>query len=453
MFRHAIFAGVFAALFVLPGFSVPLKDRNGEIVKTDSDIEVMCNSSGLGFDSGNLRLTAIWNPNVYEFVLDDKLYTGKDDETGEEPTKQASYESVYSRYEEGIYGNVDGASSGDEDYKIEWISVPEKEGYYFMGFFTEKYSGGTRVIKPDGQILPAVQNMISENGTLVLYAQWTIKTYDCPAGQYWNKTECAECLDGSYCPGVNNVTVGNEIYGLIACDADAYYLHSDNGRTKQGNCYKEVSVPCATKNSYADAHGVVKYNNPTGYAICKQYYGNESDDCILTDEHACDIKELVCNDGYVLDPNTTTCVSAKIKCAPGTYLPNGTNECAVCLEDNYCVGTEYIDVFQDYDQGIDLCSNVENGGPRSPAGSKVPEDCGHILHIGDNDENKLYLHADKNTDGPSFVAEIDGKPWYGSMTAVDIDNIAKPISAKDGAKKFHIKVNGKEYTVHGRYVE
>ena len=71
-------------------------------------------------------------------------------------------------------------------------------------------------------------------------------------------------------------------------------------------------------------------------------------------------------------------------CASGTYWNNG--QCTTCPSGTY-----------------------------SPAGSVKASQCGHILHIGDNATDIIYLHADKETT-PSLNVSWDGKTWYANMT-------------------------------------
>jgi len=438
MFKRMIFAELLVAASVLPAFSAGF-DRN-------ATGENACVADYLGVSSGNTVLQAKWKPKIYSFVLDDSFYSPENPD-GVDPTTPSNYESVYTRYQSGVYGNAEGAYEADDDYKIEWIRIPEKTGYVFMGFFTQKY-GGTQMIRADGYIKPAVQNTLPVDISVpqTLYAQWIPNSYSCPAGQYLNVSLCADCPDGSYCPGVVNVTYDGNVHGLNVCDASAYYMSSDNGRDEITDCYRTKPVYCAEVNP-APKDSVVTYNNPEGVAMCKQYYGSGSNDCALTDETACDTKTMTCNTGYVLDQTGTSCVVAKIKCEPGKYLPAHTNECVICTEDHYCPGTESINVFQDYDQGINPCTDANTGGLRSPAGSQMAADCGVILHV---DGAKLYLHADKVTT-PSFVTEVGGKKWYGNMTMVT-STCEKTISP-DTTKTWHVDRDGDEYTVHGRYVK
>lgn len=443
MFKRMIFAEFLATVSVLPAFSAGF-DSNAT-----GDMPNACVVDYLGVTGGGTRLKAIWNPRVYSFDLDDKFYTSSTDENGTEPTASASYESLYSRYRDGIYGNLDGANQGDEEYRIEWLNVPEKTGYYFMGYFTSKYSGGDQVIGADGHILSALQSIVPEDDseTTRLYAQWIARTYTCAAGQYLSAQGCEECPDGSWCPGVAGVVYDGADHAIYSCKTKGeYYLHSDNGRDEEGDCYQEVSVSCAVKNPY-DPHGVAKYKSESGYAACKQYYGSESDKCIMADETACDVQGLTCNTGYVLDQNESRCVPGKVKCLPGTYLPAGAYECVSCTEDHYCPGDQpAFTVPQNNDMGIVSCVDAQTGGTKSPAGAQKIEDCGIVVRV---DDVKLYLHSDKAT-SPSFAIAVDGKPWYADMTPVT--TCEKTISP-DTSKTWHVVREGVEYTVHGRYVE
>lgn len=372
MFRRMIFGGLFTAMLVLPAFSLPTgtgfnSDANGEIPGA-------CVVDYLGVTSGNTTLEAIWIPRISGAItLDSKIYTSESDTTGIVPTSGVTPTPVYSEYGTGIYSD-----STAQNQVTKLATIPANTGYEFLGFYTEKFSGGKQVIDAGGNIITdAASTFVSERGQpATFYARWKATKHICPDGYMGEDTES---------------------------DAD---------------CYKEVSVACSTINPYE--HGTATYRNTS--ATCRQYYGNESvNNCESVPEGTCAVIGLTCE--------------------PGTYLPANANECVICTEDNYCLGGLYAP-YQSNAQGITPCES----GLRSPAGSQKAADCGYILHVGDD---KLYLHADKNT-SPSLVVEVDGQKWYGDATPVA--NGKKTIS-DDTNKTMHMEYKGTEYTVHGRYVE
>ena len=281
----------------------------------------------------------------------------------------------------------------------------------------------------------------AENGAEVIFkAIYRAKKYSCGAGYYLkgSTAACVQCLTGYYCDGVTNVDFTGEDLGLNMCNTGFDY--SDESATTAQQCFKITEVSCATKNPYTHGHGTAVYANAN--AQCKQYDGNTA--CDLIDANACNMVDLSCDPGYTKDTvdGELQCVRSAVHCDAGTYLPAGSEVPVACLENSYCAGGDW-DIGQSADQGITKCEP----GLKSPVGAKIPEDCGHVLHIGND---KLYLHSDQQTH-PSLVVEIEGQKWYANMTP--ISEGAKTISSDEGSKTLHIQRNGTEYTVHGRYVE
>lgn len=282
----------------------------------------------------------------------------------------------------------------------------------------------------------------AENGaTVVFKAVWKSKIYSCGPGYYLNKENaaCARCLNGYYCEGFSDFPFDGTNHGLHECPEG--YINSGEAATAESNCFKVVDVACADKNPYVYGKGTAVYRNSV--TQCKKYAGNET--CDLIDEHACDIVSLNCEQGFVAKTveGTLRCVlETKVHCDAGEYLPAGEQVPTKCPENNYCPGGDYdFDLMQS--SGIFECPE----GLKAPEGAKLPEDCGHILHI---DRDKLYLHSDKSTH-PSLAVRIDNQDWYANTTPVSEGK--KPISTEPNSRTMHIKVKGKEYTVHGRYVE
>lgn len=401
MFRRMIFGGLFTAMLALPAFSLPTYSLDSELgtgFNSDANGEIpgACVVDYLGVTSGNTTLEAIWVPRISGAItLDSKIYTSESDTTGIVPNSGATPTPVYSEYGTGIYSD-----SAAQNPVTQLATVPANAGYEFLGFYTEKFSGGKQVIDAGGNIITdAASTFVSERGQpATFYARWKATKHMCPDGYMGEDTES---------------------------DAD---------------CYKEVSVACSTINPYE--HGTATYRNTS--ATCRQYYGNESvNNCESVPDSTCAVTGLTCNDGYTLisENGRLGCTQAFVECEAGTYLPANANECVVCTEDNYCLGGLYTP-YQSNAQGITPCES----GLKSPAGSQKAADCGYILHVGDD---KLYLHADKNT-SPSLVVEVEGQKWYGDATPVA--NGKKTIS-DDTNKTMHMEYKGTEYTVHGRYVE
>ncbi len=126
-------------------------------------------------------------------------------------------------------------------------------------------------------------------------------------------------------------------------------------------------------------------------------------------------------------------------CSPGYYLPAGndwlTNNdgCVPCLADSYCPGGTYT-FNETVTQGINPCAN----GLHTPAGMWESDQCGRILHIG---ENVLYLRATKKT-AHALHAKVGNDIFYGNMTTADV-----PMSAT-ATQKLKVKLGDTIYSVY-----
>lgn len=137
---------------------------------------------------------------------------------------------------------------------------------------------------------------------------------------------------------------------------------------------------------------------------------------------------------------------SEYECPAGHYLPKNHTNCldddTICAPDHYCAGGTYT-YNTTQDQGAQTCPN----GLKSPAGSKNENDCGHLLHIG---EETLYLSKNKQTGRPSLAIRVGEQTYYANMTP--ISEGAKPIT-NGASSKLHVISNGVHYTVHDSSVE
>ena len=131
-------------------------------------------------------------------------------------------------------------------------------------------------------------------------------------------------------------------------------------------------------------------------------------------------------------------------CAPGYYLPAGNNwitdndGCTICPANNYCPGGAYT-FNETVPQGITACST----GLYSPSGMLNANQCGHILHIGNE---VVYLHSVKKT-SPAMHVKIGNDIFYGNMTTADVSMHAGT------ARKFKMNYNGVAYSVYDDSVD
>ena len=135
-------------------------------------------------------------------------------------------------------------------------------------------------------------------------------------------------------------------------------------------------------------------------------------------------------DGHV------ACVDENLVCGAGKYLPSHWYQCESCPENNYCVGGTY-SYSESIASGATQCPN----NLYSPAGMSSADQCGRILHIGDN---VVYLRSVKKTT-PSLNVDIDNDgiaDFFGNMTISDV------VMNSDTDKKLKIQFGGQTYSVY-----
>lgn len=125
-------------------------------------------------------------------------------------------------------------------------------------------------------------------------------------------------------------------------------------------------------------------------------------------------------------------------CSPGYYLPKDSEGCARCSENSYCVGGTF-QYDTDFDQGIAECPNSWY----SPKGTASVDQCGHILHIGDN---IVYLRSVKQT-VPSLNVRIGNDIFYGNMTTDDV------VMHSGTERKLKVRVGDVIYSVYDDTVD
>ena len=130
-----------------------------------------------------------------------------------------------------------------------------------------------------------------------------------------------------------------------------------------------------------------------------------------------------------------------ITCGPGFYLAANSTECEVCSLNSYCVGGTY-QFNESVAQGIISCPN----NWYSPAGMSSIDQCGRILHIGDN---VVYLRSVKKTT-PSLNIDIDNDgiaDFFGNMTTNDV------VMNSGTERKLKLQYGGQTYSVYDDSVD
>lgn len=247
------------------------------------------NISSTGTDT---TLYAVWTPNVYEVRLD----SGNAD-------LSAAPETVYLKYDNGWFSNS-AATTGITNL----TNVPEKAGYVFNGFYSEKTSG-TQLISPEGNFLTStdVLEFTTINPTTI-YAQWSTGVVYCEPGTYYTGTGtlCEQCIENYYCPGgyFQTDTGSADPESLKACIG--IWNLSEPGASKETDCY----TVCENKSV---ENGTAMPEND------KEYFATE-----------CSYKTGVSNDGNPCDIIDNVCVETS--CKVGYEMKN--RRCVECNREN-----------------------------------------------------------------------------------------------------------------------
>lgn len=126
-----------------------------------------------------------------------------------------------------------------------------------------------------------------------------------------------------------------------------------------------------------------------------------------------------------------TAVLSGSECEPGYYLPQNSDNCVICDENNYCTG------------GTNPVMQPCPAGLVSPTGTVSADNCGKIMLVG---EDVLYLTQKQQTT-PALAVKLDGKTYYAKTTPLSqITDI--------NAKYFlRTKIDNIEYAIHDNTVQ
>lgn len=211
---------------------------------------------------------------------------------------------------------------------------------------------------------------------------------DCGAGKYsYLYKQCYDCPPGCYCEGVKGAPWHGHVYGTVEgwCKDRA----SDTGYMNSlGLKLCDINFPMSAKNSksskdcYVTINGNRVYNKSITLEKGKYLPVNSSDQVpcgsLEDSTHYCPGGKTVkpsfkksqgieeCTGGQVVNASKTgcetkcaageelkdgKCVSIKIHCIAGTYLPANSESCAACPSGKICLGGDFDK--QPIDQGDD----------------------------------------------------------------------------------------------------
>ncbi len=118
------------------------------------------------------------------------------------------------------------------------------------------------------------------------------------------------------------------------------------------------------------------------------------------------------------------------ECEPGYYLPQDSDTCAICEENNYCVG------------GANPIMQPCPTGLVSPTGTISSDNCGKKMLVG---KDVLYLTQKQQTT-PALAVKIDGKVYYAKTTP--LSQIEQP-----AGHFLRTRIDGVEYSIHDNTVQ
>ncbi len=131
-------------------------DKNGYLVEAPGYTA----PGGNWVHGDNATLYAQWTPGIYQVYLSDQ---------GADATKEGTQE-VFAKHGYGWYGTS--AASGNA---MSGITIPQKRGNTFLGYYSEPDSSGTQVITTDGIFVADSHNDIRK--TVTFYARWEATPY------------------------------------------------------------------------------------------------------------------------------------------------------------------------------------------------------------------------------------------------------------------------------------
>ena len=247
------------------------------------------NISSTGTDT---TLYAVWTPNVYEVRLDSV-----------NADLSAAPATVYLKYDNGWFSNS-AATTGITNL----TNIPEKAGYVFNGFYSEKTSG-TQLISPEGNFLTSTEVLeFTTINPTTIYAQWSTGVVYCEPGTYYTGTGtlCEQCIENYYCPGgyFQTDTGSADPESLKACIGK--WNLSEPGASKETDCY----TVCENKSV---ENGTAMPEND------KEYFATE-----------CSYKTGISNDGNPCDIIDNVCVETS--CKVGYEMKN--RRCVECNREN-----------------------------------------------------------------------------------------------------------------------
>ena len=224
-----------------------------------------------------------------------------------------SVNTIYLKYNTGWY------SDETANTPITSIPLPTDETKTCSGYY---YNNTQMIVGADGK-LTTDYKVFDDDAEIV--ASWDAKpTTTCAAGTYYTGTgtTCATCIEGNYCPGVQNVIQGSGQAGMFTCASlkGSYVPATD----ASGNVMTVEINSAAGADSASDCFATnVEYKTTYATGAQKCYYNSGAYNDKCTDKSV-----FTCIAGYYYDAekNSTDCIIV----GRGYYSPKDSKTRGMC---------------------------------------------------------------------------------------------------------------------------
>ncbi|HNY25310.1 MAG TPA: InlB B-repeat-containing protein [Alphaproteobacteria bacterium] len=236
--------------------------------------------------------------------------------------------------------NKESGSGGTDSVVVTYAAampsatMPTRTGYTFNGYY-DSASGGTQYYTSSG----ASAKSWDSTTITTLYAQWTVTSITCSAGQYLpaNSGSCSTCTAGSYCLG-GTFSTSTSDQGLTTCPTG--YMNGGTGAAAQTDCQIQTNAGyyIATANDSTQTMCAAGYYCPAslvnygstgvrGQCTGATYSGSGSSSC------------TACPTGYTNNTTAgkTLITQCQLTTTAGKYIdtPNSSTQ-VDCLAGYYC---------------------------------------------------------------------------------------------------------------------
>ena len=162
-----------------------------------------------------------------------------------------------------------------------------------------------------------------------------------------------ECNDGEYLPG-NSLECSSCTDTDYYCEADIYEFSSQPQGLKTCPAGQEPNAAhtgCVTAKIHCDAG----YYLPAGQSTCQKCTGDYYCESGNYDPSGADQGLQTCAFGYEPNTNHDACSAKLIECNDGEYLPGNSLKCSSCTDTNYYCEADIYE-FSGQPQGLKTCS-------------------------------------------------------------------------------------------------